>query len=30
MSLKVSWDLEDTEGEVLKGDLHGTVRTMGK
>jgi len=30
MSLKVSWDLEDTEGEVLKGDLHGTVRAMGK
>lgn len=30
MSLKVSWDLEDTEGEILKGDLHGTVRKMGK
>jgi hypothetical protein len=30
MSLKVSWDLEDKDGEVLKGDLHATVRKMGK
>jgi hypothetical protein len=30
MQLKVSWDLESTGGEVLKGDLHATVRKMGK
>jgi hypothetical protein len=30
MQLKVSWDLESSEGEVLKGDLHATVRKMGK
>ncbi len=30
MQLKVTWDLEDTEGEVLQGDLHATVRKMGK
>jgi hypothetical protein len=30
MQLKVSWDLESTEGGVLKGDLHATVRKMGK
>jgi hypothetical protein len=30
MSLKVAWDLENTDGEVLKGDVHCTVRAMGK
>ena len=30
MQLKVAWDLEDAEGEVLQGDLHATVRKMGK
>ena len=30
MSLKVAWDLEDTDGEILEGDLHATVREMGK
>jgi len=30
MSLKVEWDLEDTNGEVIKGDVHCTVREMGK
>ncbi|WP_035612260.1 DUF6797 domain-containing protein [Haloferula sp. BvORR071] len=30
MSLKVGWDLESGSGEVLKGDLHATVRKMGK
>jgi hypothetical protein len=30
MQLKVSWDLESKAGEVLKGDLHATVRKMGK
>ena len=25
MSLKVGYDLEDTEGEILKGDVHATV-----
>ena len=30
MSLKVAWDLENTNKEVLKGDVHCTVRAMGK
>ncbi|WP_193214297.1 DUF6797 domain-containing protein [Luteolibacter marinus] len=30
MSLKVGWDLEDADGEILEGDLHATVRKMGK
>jgi hypothetical protein len=30
MSLKISWDLESTDGDVLQGDLHATVRAMGK
>ena len=30
MSLKVAWDLEDADGEVLQGDVHCTVRAMGK
>jgi len=30
MQLKVSWDLEDAEGDVLQGDVHATVRKMGK
>ncbi|WP_367871480.1 DUF6797 domain-containing protein [Luteolibacter sp. Populi] len=30
MQLKVSWDLESADGVVLKGDLHATVRKMGK
>jgi hypothetical protein len=30
MQLKVAWDLEDADGEVLQGDLHATVRKMGK
>jgi hypothetical protein len=25
MSLKVTYDLEDTEGEIIKGDVHSTV-----
>jgi hypothetical protein len=25
MSLKVSYDLEDTDGEVLKSEIHATV-----
>jgi hypothetical protein len=30
MQLKLAWDLESSKGEVLKGDLHATVRKMGK
>jgi hypothetical protein len=30
MQLKVSWDLEDTEGEVMKGDYYGTYRKPSK
>ena len=30
MSLKVAWDLESTNKEELKGDVHCTVRAMGK
>lgn len=29
MQLKVSWDLESVDKQVLKGDLHATVRKMG-
>jgi hypothetical protein len=30
MQLKVSWDLEDTEGDVMKGDYYGTYRKPSK
>lgn len=30
MQLKLTWDLEDSDGEVLEGALHATVRAMGK
>ena len=30
MQLKVSWDLETTDGEVLEGDYYGTFRKPGK
>jgi len=30
MQLKVTWDLEDTEGEVIKGEYYGTIRKIGK
>ena len=30
MQLKVTWDLEDSEGEVVQGDYYGTFRKPGK
>ena len=30
MQLKVTWDLEGTDGEVIKGDYYGTYRKAGK
>ena len=30
MTLKFSWDLEDSSGEVMKGDYYGTYRKAGK
>jgi hypothetical protein len=29
MQLKLTWDLEDLDGEVLEGALHATVRKLG-
>ncbi|WP_052572771.1 DUF6797 domain-containing protein [Haloferula sp. BvORR071] len=30
MTLKVAWDLEDSAGEVVKGEYYGTYRKAGK
>ncbi len=30
MQIKITWDLEDNDGEVIEGEYHGTYRKAGK